>query len=774
MNARTNEGEWKKTACIFCSLNCGLEVQLGGEGGRELVRVRGDKEHPESKGYLCEKPKRLNAYQTAKDRITSPLRRRPDGTYEEISWDTAIEEIATRFEAIKSKYGGDKILYYGGGGQGNHLGGAYGDATLKALGVKYRSNALAQEKTGEFWVNGRMLGAGVHGDFEHADLSIFIGKNPWQSHGFARARIVLKEIQKDPNRKMVVIDPRRSETAAMADLHVQLKPGTDAWCLAGIAAAVVQEGLVNRPWVDEHTHGIDLVEPILEEIDIAHCAEVCEVPEEQLRQVARWLSEAESASVFEDLGMQMNRHSTLGSYLQRLSWTLTGHFGTKGSNNAFVPFLSLARASKGDVRPGGGPDPDRPRRKRTTPVTNSKIIIGLMPCNVMAEEILADHPDRFRAMLIESGNPVHSVADSPKMREAMAALELSVVIDVAMTETARCADYVLPAASQFEKTECTFFNLEFPDNVFQLRPALMKPLPGTLPEAEIHSRLVSRLVGIKPLHVKALQVAAKAGRPALAAAIGALLARHKDWFDYLPVLIYRGLAPSLPAELREGAVVWALSHLYAQGETEAAREAGYQGPALAIGERLFDDILGKPSGVVYASMKAYEDGWKRITRPGHRIYLAIPELFADLVRLSYERPEAEPDYPFVLSAGERRSETTNTIVRNPKARPKAKGASLRMCAADAEALGLSTGDFARLTTRRGEGVVPVEVTEMMRPGHVSLPNGYGLDYDGPDAGSAPRGLSTNELTRSEDRDRIAGTPWHKSVPARIEAVPPPA
>jgi anaerobic selenocysteine-containing dehydrogenase len=767
---RKDDIPWKKTACILCSLNCGLEVQLGGENGREFVRIRGDKEHPESKGYLCEKPQRLNRYQNAADRLDSPLRRRADGSYERVSWETAIDDIVRRFREIQRKYGGDKILYYGGGGQGNHLGGAYGDATLKALGVKYRSNALAQEKTGEFWVNGRMMGAGIHGDFEHSELSIFIGKNPWQSHGFARARVVLKEIKKDPKRKMVVIDPRVSETAAMADLHLRLRPGSDAWCLAGIAAAVVQDGHLKRDWLAEHSEGLELVEDILAGVDISACSRACEVPEEDLRQVAAWLGEAQSASVFEDLGMQMNRHSTLGSYLQRLAWVLTGHFGRKGTNNAFVPFLSLARASKGDIGIGGQ-RPATKRRRRTTPVTNSKIIIGLMPCNVMAEEILADHPDRFRAMLIESGNPVHSVADSPQMREAMEALEFSVVIDVAMTETARCADYVLPAASQFEKAECTFFTLEFPDNVFQLRPALFEPTPGTLPEAEIHSRIVSKLVGIKERHITPLRLAARIGRPALAAALGALLARHPDWFNYAPVLLYRALGPELPPKLREGAVVWALSHLYLQSESEAASQAGYSGPALLAAERLFDDILANPSGVVYASMASYADGWKRLKRPGHRIQLAIPELFADLVRLSYESPAADAEYPFVLSAGERRSETTNTILRDPAARPKPKGASLRMSPSDADALGLADGELAQITTRRGRGIAPVEVTDMMRPGHVSLPNGYGLEYGRPGAAEVrANGVSTNELTRAEDRDRIAGTPWHKSVPARIEKV----
>src|SRR5579862_9819160 len=177
------------TACILCSQNCGIEVDLD---GRHLTRIRGDKQHPASRGYACEKAQRLDYYQNAKSRLTSPLRRRPDGTFEEISWDIAIREIADKLGAIRDAHGGETIFYYGGGGQGNHLGGTYARATRAALGSIYTSNALAQEKTGEFWVDGQLFGrprCHTSGDFEHAEVAVFVGKNPWQSHGFPRARV---------------------------------------------------------------------------------------------------------------------------------------------------------------------------------------------------------------------------------------------------------------------------------------------------------------------------------------------------------------------------------------------------------------------------------------------------------------------------------------------------------------------------------------------------------------------------------------------------------
>src|ERR1051326_3218443 len=151
-------GEWESTACILCYINCGIEVRRGGEDGRRFERIRGDKDHPTSKGYTCEKALRLDHYQNGRHRLSAPMRRRPDGTFEEVDWDTAIHEVATKLAAIRDEHGGSSILYYAGGGQGNHLGGGYSSATRAALGMTFSSNALAQEKTGEFWVDGELFG----------------------------------------------------------------------------------------------------------------------------------------------------------------------------------------------------------------------------------------------------------------------------------------------------------------------------------------------------------------------------------------------------------------------------------------------------------------------------------------------------------------------------------------------------------------------------------------------------------------------------------------
>ncbi len=237
METSQKEQNWKATACILCYVNCGVEVVTQ---GREIVRVRGDKAHPSTHGYLCQKAQRLNFYQNHADRLTMPLRRRADGGFDAIDWETALTEIAQRLTAIRAEHNsGRAFAFYGGGGQGNHLGGAYGVSLMRAMGSSNYYSALSQEKTGDFWVNGYLFGAqNTHTteDVEHCDLLVVLGCNPWLAHGFRNARNLISEIKKDPHRHLLVIDPRRTEVAEVADLHLQLRPGTDAFLLGVMLA----------------------------------------------------------------------------------------------------------------------------------------------------------------------------------------------------------------------------------------------------------------------------------------------------------------------------------------------------------------------------------------------------------------------------------------------------------------------------------------------------------------------------------------------------------
>ena len=746
---------WHQTACILCSINCGIEVRLG-DDGRTFERIRGDKAHPTSSGYTCEKALRLDHYQNGRHRLTTPLRRRPDGTHEPIDWDTAIAEVGARLRDLRDEHGGASILSYGGGGQGNHLGGAYGRATRAAFGGTYSSNALAQEKTGEFWVDGQLFGrprCHTTGEWEDAEVLVFVGKNPWQSHGFPRARTVLKAAVADEHRSIIVIDPRRTETADLADIHLRVRPGGDAWCLGALLAVLVDEDLLAQQYLAERASGLDELVAELRRIPIASWCDRAGVPEADVREAARRVAAARhGVSIFEDLGIQQGLHSTLCSYLEKLLFVLTGNFGVPGGMQIHTRFASLA---------GGGSGPGTPSRR--SPVTGERIITGLIPCAVIPDEILTDHPDRFRGLFVESANPVHSLPDSQRMREALEALDTVVVIDVALTETGRLADYVLPASSQFEKWEATFFTLEFPRNAFHLRRPVVEPLPGTLAEPEIHRRLVHAL-GALDADADAVAVLADAadrGRAAYLDAFLGVMGDRPHLNPFVPVILYETLGPTLGPGRETTAVVWGLVQTCALTYPESVRRAGY-----ADGDALFDAIVSNPSGVVFTVDEA-DETWRRMDTPDGRVRLVVPELLDELRKMHDEpAPAPDPDFPIVLSAGERRSSTANTIYRDPGWRKKDPQGALRVSPADADALGLVDGGRARVTTKRGTAVAVVEITDTLQAGHASLPNGFGLGDSSDAVGIAP-----NELTASSDRDWLAGTPHHKHVPARIEAVP---
>jgi anaerobic selenocysteine-containing dehydrogenase len=738
--------EWQSTACILCECNCGIVVQLE---DRRIAKIRGDKEHPASQGYTCNKALRLDHYQNNRNRLTSPLRRRGDGSYEEIDWDTAIAEIAEGFERIRDDHGGDKIFYYGGGGQGNHLGGAYSGAFLKAIGSRYRSNALAQEKTGEHWVDAQLYGGHTRGEFEHAEVSVFIGKNPWMSQSFPRARVVLNEIAKDPARSMIVIDPVITDTAKLADFHLRVRPGTDAWCLAALAALLVQEELCDEEFLVAHVTGVDAVRTVLGTVPIADYALRCGVDADLLRNAARRIACAESVSVFEDLGIQQAPNSTLCSYLNKLLWILTGNFAKRGAqhlHSSFAPLFSVGGVGR-------------------TPVTGAPIIAGLVPSNVVPEEILTDHPDRFRAMIVESSNPAHSVADSARVREALQALDLLVVVDVAMTETARLAHYVLPAASQFEKPEATFFNLEFPHNTFQLRHPLMDPLPGTLAEPEIWARLVRALGVVDDEELRPLRRAAAEGLDAYTSAFLAAVGTNPALGRVLPFVLYETLGPALPEGLAGAAALWGLAQKTAMAYPDAVLRAGH-----ADGNALFEAILAGQSGVTF-TVHEYQDDFALITHSDKKIALDIPELLEETRALGDGRAElTSAEFPLVLSAGERRAYTANDILRDPSWRKRDADGALRISVEDATVLGIVDGDHVRISTAAGSAESTVEVSAAMQPGHVSLPNGFGVDHVDSDGRAVVPGVAPNELTSAQWRDAFAGTPWHKHVPARVERV----
>ena len=265
------------------------------------------------------------------------------------------------------------------------------------------------------------------------------------------------------------------------------------------------------------------------------------------------------------------------------------------------------------------------------------------------------------------------------------------MIDVALTETARLADYVLPAATQYEKYEATFFNFDFPRNVFHLRRPLLDPPDGVLAEPEIHARLVEALGALTDDDLAPLRAAAADGRAAFADAFFAATAANPELGRLAPVVLYRTLGPTLPDGAASAAILWGAAQRCAMANPDGVRRAGHEGEGLELGEALFDAILASPSGVVITD-DDQDETWRRVGTDDGRIHLALDDLLDELATLgSSDPPGSSPEWPFVLSAGERRSFTANTIIRDPSWRKKDPGGALRVSVADADRLGLVDG-----------------------------------------------------------------------------------
>ena len=750
-----------KTACNLCFVNCGLEVELGGDNGREIIKVRGDKDHPTSKGYICNKAARINYYQNNPDRLLSPMRRTPEGDYEAIDWDTAIAEIAQKFAAIRDTHGGERIFYYGGGAQGDHLGGGYSSPLRTALGMKYNGNAISQEKTGLAWVFSRMIGTVVHSDLHHAQVAMFVGKNPFMSNGIDKARELLREIKKDPNRKLIVVDPRRTETADYADIHLAVTPGRDAWCMAALVASLVQQELLPMEWLEAHTAGAARVLAAFNTIPVAEFATFAGIEPAQIEETARVIGQAESFALEEDLGIQMAPHSTLVTYLDFLAALLTGNYGKPGTMDAVTQLAPLISVDTTPVDENGY----EVSRKRL-PVTGAPIVSGLYPGAFLAEEILNDHPERPRGILFESTNPVHSLPEAKSLRKAIRSLECSVAIDVAMTETARECDYVLPAATNFEKWSATFFPRNFPANLFHLRPPVLEQAPGVLIEPEIHARLIEALEYFEPGELDPLHEAAAEGLDAYKAAFFEQLGQNPKIGKTLSYVMYRTLGPTLGEGRAATSAIWGLSQVYAMKNPQQVARAGYTSDD--PGTELFNTILKSPSGV-FIGESNHEDSFAAIPHPDNKLQLVIGELLDELETLKSLEPlvETTPEFPFSLVAGSRRAYTANCAIRGADWMKGRDAMAMSIHPDDAEQLDIEEGATVLLETEAGQTTVDVTFDDRMHRGTLSIPNGQGMDFTGEDGEKQLAGVYANELTSARYRDKFIGTPWHKFVPARI-------
>lgn len=744
-------GEWKKTGCVLCAQNCGLEVLV--EDNR-ITKVKGDKANPRSKGYVCRKGANIAFHQHHAQRLSYPLKRVGD-RFERIALDQAIGEIAEKLKSIVDAHGPRSFAYMGGGGQGCHFEAAFGVRLMRALGSRYHYSALAQELTGTFWAHGRFTGRQylfAIPDEQRADMLLAVGWNGMQSHQMPRAPLVLKEFSKDPDKLLVVIDPRRSETAELADIHLAIRPGTDALLTRAMISIILEEGWLSKAYIEQHVSGFEEIEAWFAGFDAREAIRVCELDYDLVREVCHQFATRRSC-MHTDLGIYMNRHSTVASYLHLILLAICGRICVPGGN--VIP---------GHLMPIGSHTDERDPRTWRTVSTGFPALMGVFPPNVLPEEIMSENPARVRAVLCCQSNPLRSYADTTAYEQAFKRLDLLITCELAMTETAALSHYVLPARSGYESWDATFFAWTFPEIYFQMRRPIVEPEGERLEVSQIMVKLADRL-GFLPAIPDSLKEAAKGDRLTFGMELMKYAAEEPKALPNMQYVLAKTLGKQLgSANL---AALWGLLQVAPKGFRDNAARAGFaQGPTM--GEELFQAILDHPEGLIIGRSDEHNN-FEMVQTEDGRLDIHIPEM-ADWVKGIDAQAEAEalkpdPDYPLILQAGRHMNMNANTLMRDPSWNQGKRACALTMHPEDAAKLDISDGQMVRVVTEAGQAEIEAEVNMATRRGQVIIPHGFGLNYEGKEYG-----VNVNRLTKNTYRDKFAATPLHRYVRCRVEAL----
>ncbi|KAF0155359.1 MAG: anaerobic dehydrogenase typically selenocysteine-containing [Syntrophaceae bacterium] len=743
-------GTIHKTGCVLCAQNCGLEVEV--ENNR-IVKVKPDKSNARSEGYFCRKGMNIAYHQHNADRLKYPLKKVGD-KFERISWDQAVDEIATKLKGIIGQYGPRSYAYMGGGGQGCHFEAAFGVRLMRGLGSQYQYNALAQEFAGAFWVCGRTHGKQyLHDgpDVNNTDVLLTFGWNGMQSHQIPQAPRQLQRLSKDPDKMLIVVDPRLSETAKIANIHLPIRPGTDALLIKAMISIILKEGWENQDYLANRTSGFDQVKSYFENFDARAAVKICELDFDQVREVAR-LYATRKSSLRYDLGIFMGRHSGLNSYLIVILQSICGRLCTPGGN--IIP---------GHMMPLGSHTDERDPKVWRTVTTNSFPVCGAFPPNVVPEEILSDHPERLRAVLVTGLNPLRSYADTTAYEKAFQRLDLLVTAEIAMTETAALSHYILPSRTGYESWDGTFFPMTYPNIYFQMRRPIIEPDGEQLEQGEIDLRLADSL-GLIPPIPESLYQAAYESHAAFAKALMEFAMTEPKVLKSMPFILGKTLGKAMGSV--HLAALWGMLQVAPKSFHENAARAGYTpGPALA--EEIFQKIVDHPEGIWVGKVDPEKNFTEIKTKDG-KIDLHIPELLDELKSIEVAREEAAlvmpPQFPLILMAGRHISTNANTLMRDPAWNEGKRACTLAMHPIDATALKLKDGQQVRVTTEAGTEEIELEVTETARKGHVVIPHGFGMVYNG-----VKYGANVNRLTKNTHRDQF-GTPMHRYVPCRVEVL----
>ena len=712
--------------CHLCEAMCGLKITTHGDRVGSII---GDEDDPFSGGHICPKGPALAELHHDPDRVRRPLRRR-GAEWDEISWDEALSEAAERIHGIQRRHGNDAVgVYVGNPNAHNTSAILFLPLLLKGLRTRNRFSATSVDQLPHMFANYLMLGHQLLfpiPDIDRTDYLVVLGANPVASNGSLMTapdiRRRLREIR--ARGKVVVVDPRRTETARAADQHHSIRPGSDAWLLLAMLYVAFTEGLTRLGRLEAFTDGFDAIEALARDEAFApeRAAERTGIAADAIRQLTRELARAERGVLYGRIGTCVQEFGGLTAWLINVVNIVMGHFDVPGGAMFTTPAIDVLAAA-GGMGIGLGSYGRWKSRVRGLPEFG-----GELPVVTLAEEILTEGPGQIRGMVTMAGNPVLSTPGGSELSAALAGLDTLVSIDFYINETTRHARLILPPVSPLERSHYDLvFHAVAVRNTAKYSPPVFSPPADGKHDGEIALGLLRRLQTLRggALSADALRTRA---------------------------LERLGVERMLDAALRLGP--------YGKGY------AGLKPPSLGPkGSMDLAKLRDSPHGVDLGPLMPRLP--ERL--PEGRIQLAPAPFLNDLPRL--RRSELPRDQELLL-IGRRHVRSNNSWMHNIPSLMKGRDrCTLMMHPADARERGVHDAHEVEVRSRIGAVRVPLQLTNEIMRGVVSLPHGFGHGLGGVRLTVAREhpGKSANDLTDPRAIDELTGNAILNGVPVEVSA-----
>ncbi|MED5432373.1 MAG: molybdopterin-dependent oxidoreductase [Pseudomonadota bacterium] len=730
--------------CNLCEAMCGIEIEHRGD---EILAIRGDKDDPFSKGHICPKAVALQDLHNDPDRLRHPVKRTADG-WVPISWDQALDETAQRLYDIQQTHGKDAVALYFGNPTAHNHGALFALLPfVKALRSRQRYSATSADQLPHMLAAWQLFGHQALfpiPDVDRTDYFLIIGGNPLASNGSIMTvpdvKGRLKALQKRGGR-VVVVDPRRTETAKAADEHHFVRPGTDVYLLLAIVQVMFEELLVAPGRLDSMLDGQKDLARLVANWKPEKVADTVGMSADAIRKLARDIAAAPRAAVYSRVGVTTSAHGSLSAWLVYVINILTGNLDREGGVMFTRPAFDIVAmgALSGDT---GSFDRYRSR------VHGYPEFGGEFPVTTLADEMLTPGKGQVKAFVSHAGNPVLSCPDGRKLDQALGNLDFMVSIDLYINETTRHANIILPPTGQLEHAQFDpIFQAVAVRNVVKFSPPLVSKPEGTLHDWEILHGLTTRLNRLRARDRKTrLQVAAtdrfirKLGDRGLVD-LGLRLGPYGTGGKVLDDLRRDGLH-SLPK------VAWKVLKGERKGLT-------------------LKKVLAAPHGIDLGPLQPMLP--ERLFTRDQRINL-VPALYFRALQ-GLPAPKSPPREE-MLMIGRRHIRSNNSWMHNSQRLVKGKGrCNVMIHPQDAQRLGVDEGDDVVLSSPAGTIVLPAWLSDDIMPGVISVPHGWGHDRDGVQLGVARRvaGQSVNDVIGSNRVEAVTAMAQLNGIPVKVEA-----